>query len=199
MTKSATDFLEEILNGLTKEGVEHGSKAEYRRGYPTASEDEIQTMFDAGRKAGAMPHNLEHARLILSDNVFAFTPADGSTKRFAAFEHWPVPDKRCYMTIGVFVMAHTMQQFAAGHPDGAAPDMLRHAHALKKRAQRAIAAGLSEMKVPHLPTAKDFDDAARVVQAVHLAHLAANFEHTADLAHQIATARIYLFPEIDAR
>ena len=169
MAKSATEFLEEILNDLIKEGVEHGSKTEYRRGYPKASEDEIQTMFDAGSKAGAMPHNLEHARLILSDNVFAFTPADGSTKRFAAFEHWPVPDRRCYMAIGVFVMAHTMQQFAAEHPDGAAPDMLGQAHALKKRALSAIAAGLSEMRVPHvrpLPTAKDFDDAVRVAQEI---------------------------------
>lgn len=50
MAKSATEFLEEILNDLIKEGVEHGSKTEYRRGYPKASEDEIQTMFDAAAK-----------------------------------------------------------------------------------------------------------------------------------------------------
>jgi hypothetical protein len=38
----------------------------------------------------------------------------------------------------------------------------------------------------------------RAVQAAHLAQLAANFENAANLAHQIATAPIYLFPEIDA-
>jgi hypothetical protein len=42
-----------------------------------------------------------------------------------------------------------------------------------------------------LPRAKDFDDAVRAIQA-------ANLEHAANLAHQIATAPLFLLAEIDA-
>jgi hypothetical protein len=115
-------------------GLNHGKKAnrraEYRRGYPKATEAEIQMMLDAGNKAGAVPHNLEHAKLILSDNVFAL-PADDSTKRFAAYHHWPV-------------IARTMQRFVAEHPDLALA-LTTDATTLEKRALDAIAAGVSEI------------------------------------------------------
>src|SRR5882757_10431590 len=118
-------FIEAFLDGLAGEGLKHGNKArraEYRRGYPRASEAEIQMLLDAGNKAGAVPHNLEHAKLILSDNVFAFTPAHDSpygrdAKRFAAFQHWPVPDKRSFSAVGCLIMARTIKRFAAEHPD----------------------------------------------------------------------------------
>ena len=35
-------------------------------------------LFDANKKAGSPPRNLEHAKRILADNVWAFTPAHGS-------------------------------------------------------------------------------------------------------------------------
>jgi len=46
-----------------------------------------------------------------------------------------------------------------------------------------------------LPRAKDFDRVAREARAVHSAH-AANLKHVANLAHQIATAPLFLLPEI---
>jgi hypothetical protein len=117
--------------------------------YPNGSDDEIQMLFDAGKKSGAVPHNLEHAKRILSDNVFALTPAPGSpygqaAKRFAAFDHWPVPNPRSFPCVGVLVMARTMQQFAAERPDGP-PDLMADALALEQRALEAIKAGVSEL------------------------------------------------------
>jgi len=145
-------FIEAFLDGLAGEGLKHGNKArraEYRRGYPHASDAEIQMLLDAGNKAGAVPHNLEHAKLILSDNVFAYTPAGDSpygrrTKRFAAFHYWPVPEKLSYSSVGALIMARTMKRFAAEHPD-IDPEMMTGAITLEKRALAAIAAGVSEI------------------------------------------------------
>jgi hypothetical protein len=95
-TMTSDRFIAAFLSGLSEEGLNHGLKidrrAECRRGYPKASDAEIQMLCDAGEKAGAVPHNLDHARLILSDSVAAFTPAHDSpygqsAKRFAAFHH----------------------------------------------------------------------------------------------------------------
>src|SRR5712671_702708 len=107
MTKRTTEFIAKFMGDLSKEGLIHGSPTQYRRGYPNASDDDIQMLFDAGKKAQAVPHNLEHARLILRDNVYVF-PAQG-TKRFDAVHHWPVPDRHSYPAVGVLVMARTMQ------------------------------------------------------------------------------------------
>jgi hypothetical protein len=149
--KTTGEFIAAFMGDLSKEGLKLGAKgkAEYRNGYPTASDDEIQMLFDAGKKAGAVPHNLGHAKLILSDNVFAFAAAPGSpygqaAKRFAAFHHWPVPDRRSYPSGAVLVMARTMQRYAADHPD-LAPELMADALALEKRALDAIKAGLSEL------------------------------------------------------
>ena len=148
-------FIEAFLDGLAGEGLKHGNKArraEYRRGYPHASGAEIQMLLDAGEKVGAVPHNLDLARLILSDSVFVFTPAPDSpygrdAKRFAAFHHWPVPDKRSYSSVGALVMARTMQRFVAEHPD-LAPALMADAIALEKRALDAIAAGGAAQTMP---------------------------------------------------
>jgi len=160
-TMTGIRFIEAFLHGLAGEGLKYGNKsrrAEYRRGYSHASEAAIQMLLDAGNKAGAVPHNLDHARLILSDSVFVFTPAPDSpygrdAKRFAAFHHWPVPDKRSYSSVGALVMARTMQRFVAEHPD-LDPEMMTGAIALEKRALEAIAAGVSEILLaPWTPTA----------------------------------------------
>jgi hypothetical protein len=179
-TMTGDRFIEAFLNGLAGEGLKHGNKdrrTEYRRGNPHASEAEIQMLLDAGEKAGAVPHNLDHARLILSDSVFVFTPAPDSpygrdAKRFAAFHHWPVPDRRSYSSVGWLIMARTIQQFAAQHPD-LDPEMMTGAITLEKRALEAIAAGVSEILLAPLdlskipgnsprppPTERDFDNAA---------------------------------------
>src|ERR1700730_6448659 len=146
-TMTGDRFIAAFLDGLSEEGLNHGKKAnrraEYRRGYPKATEAEIQMMLDAGNKAGAVPHNLEHAKLILSDNVFAL-PADDSTMRFAAYHHWSVPDKRSYSSVGALVIARTMQRFVAEHPDLALA-LTTDATTLEKRALDAIAAGVSEI------------------------------------------------------
>lgn len=165
MSKRTTAFIEKFMDELSEEGLIHGTPAQYRRGYPNASDDEIQMMFDAGKKAGAVPHNLGHAKLILSDNVVAFTAAPSSpygqaAKRFASFEHWPVPDKHSYPCVGVLVMARTMQQFAAERPDGP-PDLMADAIALEQRALDAIKAGLSEL------TLDSPDEAAKAMEAAH--------------------------------
>jgi hypothetical protein len=60
-------FIEAFLDGLSVEGLKHRDKdrrAEFRRGYPRASKAEIQMLLDAGNKAGTVPHNLEHAKLM---------------------------------------------------------------------------------------------------------------------------------------
>jgi hypothetical protein len=144
MNKRTTEFIAKFMGELSAEGLIHGSPAQYRRGYPNASDDEVQMLFDAGKKAGAVPHNLEHARLILSDNVFAL-PA--GAKRFDAFHHWPAPNKNAYPAVAVLVMARTMVQFAAERPDGP-PELMADALALEKRALDAIKAGVSEITLP---------------------------------------------------
>jgi hypothetical protein len=162
MSKRTTEFIAKFMDDLSKEGLIHGSPAQYRRGYPNASDDEIQVLFDAGKKAGAVPHNLEHARLILSDNVYVF-PAQAA-KRFDAFHHWPVPDWRSYPSVAVLVMARTMVQFAAERPDHP-PELMADALALEQRALDAIKAGVSEMTFD-LPPPTD-DDAAKAIEAAH--------------------------------
>jgi hypothetical protein len=144
MSKKTTEFIAKFLDELSGEGLIHGSPPQYRRGYPNATDDELQLLNDAGKKAGAVPHNLEHARLIVSDNVYAF-PARG-TKRFAAFDHWPVPDVRTYPAAGLLVMSRVMQEFATRRPDGP-PDLLAAAVDLEQRALAAIKAGLSELSL----------------------------------------------------
>jgi hypothetical protein len=174
MRKRTTEFIAKFMGDLSKEGLIHGSPARYRRGYPNASDEEVQMLFDAGEKAGAVPHNLEHARLILSDNVFVF-PAQGA-KRFDAFRQWPVPNRLSYPAVAVVVMARTMQEFAKQRSDGP-PDLLADAVELEQRALDALKAGLSEIRIAPLdssnnpdtsprppPTDKDFDDAALAVQ-----------------------------------
>jgi hypothetical protein len=47
-------------------------------GYPKATKAEIQMLFDANKKAGSPPRNLEHGKRILADNVYAFRPQHGS-------------------------------------------------------------------------------------------------------------------------
>jgi hypothetical protein len=153
-TMTGDRFIAAFLDGLAVEGLKHRDKdrrAEFRRGYPRASEVEIRMLLDAGSKAGAVPHNLEHAKLILSDNVFAFTPANDSpcgraAKRFAAFHHWPVPDKRSFSAVGALIMARAIKRFAAEHPD-IDPEMMTGAIALEKRAVDAVAAGVSEILI----------------------------------------------------
>jgi hypothetical protein len=186
--KTISEFIAEFLDDLSKEGLIHGTPAEYRRGFPNASDEEIQLLFDAGKKSGAMPYNLAHARLIMSDNVFALTAAPGSphgrgAKRFSSLDHWPVPDKRLYPTVGVLVMARTMQEFAAEFPDHAPPDMLAYAIGLEQRALDAIHDGVAELMVEEdsigdltasavrpPPTPKDFDDAVLAVMAADREH-----------------------------
>jgi hypothetical protein len=72
------------------------------------------------------------------------SPYGQGTKRFAAFDHWPVPNRRSYPVVGVLVMSRTMQRFAAEHPDHA-PELMADALALGKCALDAIKAGLSEL------------------------------------------------------
>ena len=179
-TTTSDRFIAAFLDELSRDGLEHRDKdrrAEFRRGYPKASEAVIQMLLDAGEKAGAVPHNLDHAKLILSDSVFAFTPANDSpygrdAKRFAAFHHWPVPDKRSFSAVGALIMARTIKRFAAEHPD-LDSEMMTGAITLEKRALDAIAAGVSEIllapldlsKIPDnspqpRPTERDFDNAA---------------------------------------
>jgi hypothetical protein len=55
-----------------------------------------------------------------------------------------VPEKRFYSLVGALIMARTMQQFAAEHPDPD-PEMMTGAITLEKRALDAIAAGVSEI------------------------------------------------------
>ena len=161
-TMTGDRFIAAFLDDLSKEGLIHGSPAQYRRGYPKASDDEVQMLFDAGKKAGAVPHNLEHAKLIMSDNVFAFTGQ--GTKRFDAFHHWSVPDGRSYPSVAVLVMARTMVQFAAERPDHP-PELMADALALEQRALDAIKAGVSELTLD-LPQPTD-DDADRAIEAAH--------------------------------
>ena len=50
-TMTGDRFIEAFLDGLAGEGLKHGNKArraEYRRGYPHASEAAIQMLLDAG-------------------------------------------------------------------------------------------------------------------------------------------------------
>jgi hypothetical protein len=143
-TMTGDRFIETFLNGLSLDGLKHGNKdrrAEFRRGYPRASEAEIQMLLDAGSKAEVVPHNLDHARLILSDNVF---PLPSVTKQ--ASKRWPVPDKRLYSSVGSLIIARAMQRFAAENPD-LAPALMADAITLEKRALDAIAAGVSEILI----------------------------------------------------
>jgi hypothetical protein len=96
-----------FLSNLSKEGIERQTRHEFRQGRPHLTEAEVEIMFQAGKKAAWPPWSLEHAKLILSDNVWVFTPAWDSPyggsrysrhdlaerppcKHFAAFrDHWP--------------------------------------------------------------------------------------------------------------
>jgi hypothetical protein len=145
-TMTGDRFIAAFLSSLAEEGLKHDQtadrRAEYRKGYPKASEAEIQMLFDAGEKAGFVPHNLDHARLILSDNVFAFPSA---TKE--ARHHWPVPNKNTYSSAVSLIIARGMKRYVAEHPD-LAPALLADAIALEQRALDAATAGVSEITLP---------------------------------------------------
>jgi hypothetical protein len=71
---------------------------EFRQGYPKASDAEIKMLCDADKKAAYPPHSLAHAKLILSDNVWVFTPASDSPHwragTLAGYDNWRPPYKR---------------------------------------------------------------------------------------------------------
>jgi|SRR6267378_1679228 len=86
-----------MIAGLSEEGLAYGRRCEYEQGYPFASDEQIQTLVDAEAKAGGPPHDLDHAALILADNIFAFRPVRGSPfdrsrNLWRAFDHWPRPE-----------------------------------------------------------------------------------------------------------
>ena len=137
-------FIAKFMDELSNEGLIHGTPAQYRRAYPGP---EAALMFAAGKKSGVVPHNLEHAKLILADNVFVLPDKHHpGAKAFDAFTRWPVPNKNLYPVVGVLVMARTMVQFATERPD-APPELMTDATALEKRALDAIAAGVSEIQL----------------------------------------------------
>jgi hypothetical protein len=47
---------------------------QYRSGYPDATESELRMLWDAEKKSGKPPSGLEHAKIILADNVWIFRP-----------------------------------------------------------------------------------------------------------------------------
>lgn len=47
---------------------------QYRFGYPNATEPEIKMLLAAEKKNGHPPSSLDHAKIILSDNVWIFLP-----------------------------------------------------------------------------------------------------------------------------
>jgi hypothetical protein len=63
-----------MTTNLSAEGIDRQKRHEWRQGYPKATEAEIQMLFDAEKKNGCPPRDLDHAKLILSDNVWVFTP-----------------------------------------------------------------------------------------------------------------------------
>jgi hypothetical protein len=73
-----------ILGNLSAEGIDRQCKHEFRQGYPKATDAEIEMLFQANKKAGYPPHNLEHAKLILSDNVWVFSPNHDSPHALAS-------------------------------------------------------------------------------------------------------------------
>ena len=89
-----------MIANLSEEGLAYGRLCEYRQGYPKATEAEIQMLVDAENKAGYPPRNLAHAKTILSDNVWVFTPYGRAKslgrhdfeppafKPWAAFHYW---------------------------------------------------------------------------------------------------------------
>jgi len=89
-----------MIANLSEEGSAYGRLCEYRQGYPKATEAEIQMLVDAENKAGYPPRNLAHAKTILSDNDWVFTPYGRAKslgrhdtehpafKPWAAFHYW---------------------------------------------------------------------------------------------------------------
>jgi len=78
MTKNTDDrhdrLIAAFIAGLSAKGIDRQCRDEFRQGYPKATEAEIWMLFDANKKAGSPPDSLEHAKLILSDNIWVFTP-----------------------------------------------------------------------------------------------------------------------------
>jgi hypothetical protein len=97
---------------------------QYREGYPNATEPEIRMLLDAEKKnGGTPPSNLDHAKIILSDNVWIFKPrrrspfgrsrADGEyfPTRPVHWRPWEWP-KLALATAAMLDLARTMKIIA---------------------------------------------------------------------------------------
>jgi hypothetical protein len=92
-TKAGDRFVEAMLAGLSAAGIKRQIMSEYIAGFPFASDAQLQMLVDAEAKAGGPPHDLNHAALILADNIFAFRPVRGSPfdrsrNYWPAFHYW---------------------------------------------------------------------------------------------------------------
>jgi hypothetical protein len=80
MTKDRSDDRRDrlakwILGNLSKEGLAYSRRCEYIKGYPGATEAQIDLLMAAEKKNGSVPWNLLHAREIMTrDNLWAFVP-----------------------------------------------------------------------------------------------------------------------------
>lgn len=92
-TMISDEALKHILTSFSVEGIYRQIKHEMRQ-EKRATEEEIELLFRANKKAAWPPCSLEHATSILADNVYAFRPAydspfakSGTT--WHALKHWP--------------------------------------------------------------------------------------------------------------
>jgi hypothetical protein len=90
--------------------------------YPKASKLEIQILFDAGEKgrvstAQPGPRAAHPERQRIRGHI-------------GLIDHWPVPSKRSYSSVGALVMPRTMMKLAVEHPQY---KLMPEAIALEKR------------------------------------------------------------------
>jgi hypothetical protein len=80
-----------FIAGLSKESLAYGRRCEYVKGYPGASEAEIDLLMAAERKNGSVPWNMVHAKEIMArDNIYAFRPCSAPPFGRAGIE-WRQP------------------------------------------------------------------------------------------------------------
>jgi len=163
---------------------------EYRHGYPKATDAEIKMLVAAEKKAGHPPHDLEHARRILTDAVAKAKPMPPQkTER----QQWRERVQSTMAKLASMTFADwddrpavmlDRKAFAVLRPGAAwvevdACDVRHTAGVMSRLAWRQRFARFGRLDLSEIPgsplrppTAQDFDDAALAIQAAHLEHMA---------------------------
>jgi hypothetical protein len=148
--------------------IDRHREHEFRQGYPKATDAEIKMLCDADKKAAYPPRSIEHARLILSDNVWVFEPAHDSPYGGSRYSRHDLAGRPPYRPFCAF-RDHW-------RPDDATVPQKTHRTLLRETMKIMAEILADDPRGPPMPgnpprqkpTAKDFDDAALAAQAAYL-------------------------------